>query len=63
MKNQKKLTKRTYKLTNVTIEILETMTKRLSKEAGIEIAMGKVLELIILKSKDTPLRELLTEQK
>lgn len=50
---------RTYRLSRVVISVLENMTKRLSRQNGVEIPMTKVLELAILYAKDKKLSDLL----
>ena len=49
---------RTYQLTASAVESLESITKRLSKEANIEISMGKILELLIFNAKTKSFQEL-----
>lgn len=59
MKKENKSVRRTYQLSHAAVSSLEILTKRLSKEAGVELSMGKVLELIIFNAKTKTLHELL----
>jgi uncharacterized membrane-anchored protein len=58
-KPQSKYINRTYRLTRDAVISIEQITDRLSLEAGIEIARGKVLELAILHIKFKSLQDLL----
>lgn len=51
---------RTYRLSRVIVSILENITKKLSKQAGVDIPMTKVVELAILNIKDKKLHELIS---
>jgi hypothetical protein len=53
-----KYIKRTYRLTKEVVIELESITDRVGKEAGIELPLSKVLELIILYTKNKSFQEL-----
>lgn len=61
--SETKYINRTYRITREAVSSLEELTARLGKEAGIDIAMGKVFELIIFNAKDKSLEELLNIKK
>lgn len=50
---------RTYRLARIAVSTLETITKRLSRQSGVEISMTKVLELAIFHIKDKKIHELI----
>lgn len=54
----KYLTK-TYRITSRAVNALDKLTERLIKEAGIDLAKSKILELIIFNAMDKSLDELL----
>jgi hypothetical protein len=50
---------RTFRMTADSVRALEELTIRLSREANIDISMGKVLGLIILNARTKSISELL----
>jgi hypothetical protein len=56
--DEKSFETKTYRLSLESIDALEKLSKRLSSEARIKIAMGKVLELCIFACEDKTFNEL-----
>lgn len=50
---------KSFRLTAETVDILETLMRRFSTEAGIGIAMGKVVEIAVWQIRDAELKSLM----
>jgi hypothetical protein len=57
--DQSKYIRRTFYVTRNFNKLLDDLTVRLAKESGIDISMGKILELVLLNVKNKSLKELL----
>lgn len=57
--NETKYLTKTYRITISAVEALDELTERLSKEARIDLAKSKVLELVIFNAVEKSLDELL----
>ncbi len=54
---------KSYRLTREAVYNLEEMTLRLSMQAGFDLSMAKVLELLIMNNKDIELYDLIKKRK